>query len=92
MNGDHASDKLLASVHRRRRRAISADRELTVPRQLARIGVLGWIVVTPTLLGFFGGRWLDRTLLGGGMQLSLGLLFLGLVLGCWSAWRWIIED
>lgn len=88
---EQAEDKLLDSVRRRRRRAAEADGgELSLPRQLARIGVLGWVVVAPTLLGFFGGRWLDHTF-GDGMHFSLGLLLLGLVLGCWSGWKWIIE-
>ena len=33
----------------------------SVARRLAQIGVLGWIIVTPMLIGIFLGRWLDRT-------------------------------
>ena len=28
-------------------------------RRLAQIGVLGWIIVMPMLIGIFAGRWLD---------------------------------
>ena len=34
--------------------------EPSVARRLAQIGVLGWIIVTPMLIGVFVGRWLDR--------------------------------
>ena len=33
----------------------------SVARRLAQIGVLGWIIVVPMLIGIFVGRWLDRT-------------------------------
>ncbi len=35
--------------------------EPSVARRLAQIGVLGWIIVVPMLIGVFVGRWLDRT-------------------------------
>jgi ATP synthase protein I len=60
----------------------------SVARRLAQIGVLGWIVVVPMLIGLFAGRWLDRTL-GSGLFWTAPLLMLGLALGCWSAWKWI---
>lgn len=62
--------------------------EPTVGKRLAQIGVLGWIVVTPMLLGLFAGRWLDRQL-ASGLFWTAPLLLLGLALGCWSAWRWM---
>jgi ATP synthase protein I len=49
---------------------------------------LGWILVTPTLLGIFLGRWLDR-MFHSGIFWTAPLLLLGLALGCWSAWKWI---
>ena len=33
--------------------------EPSVARRLAQIGVLGWIIVVPMLIGVFVGRWLD---------------------------------
>ena len=32
----------------------------SVARRLAQIGVLGWIIVVPMLIGVFVGRWLDQ--------------------------------
>ncbi|HEY0265980.1 MAG TPA: AtpZ/AtpI family protein [Rhizomicrobium sp.] len=84
------SDPLAQSVRRRteRHRRWLRDGEPTVARRLAQIGVLGWIVVTPMLLGMFLGRWLDR-LSNSGIFWTAPLLLLGLGLGCWSAWRWV---
>ena len=60
----------------------------SVARRLAQIGVLGWIIVTPMLIGIFIGRWLDRTF-HSGLFWTAPLLMLGLALGCWSAWKWM---
>jgi ATP synthase protein I len=62
--------------------------EPSVMRHLAEIGVLGWIVVTPLLVGVFAGRWLDRHF-GSGLFWTGPMLVLGLALGCWSAWKWV---
>ncbi len=64
------------------------DGEPSVGRRLAQIGVLGWIVVVPMLLGLFAGRWLDHRF-NSGLFCSAPLLILGAALGCWSAWKWM---
>ena len=71
---------------RQRRQAAEGDPSVT--RRLAQIGVLGWIIVTPMLLGVFAGHWLDARL-GTGLFWTAPMLMLGLALGCWSAWRWM---
>jgi len=60
----------------------------SVARRLAQIGVLGWIIVVPMLIGLFAGRWLDRTF-SSGLFCTAPLLMLGAALGCWSAWKWM---
>jgi len=62
--------------------------EPSTARRLGQIGVLGWIVVVPMLLGAFAGRWLD-TRFGTGVFWTAPLLMAGLALGCWSGWRWM---
>jgi len=71
----------------RQRRWLRED-DPSVGRRLAQIGVLGWIIVAPMLVGVFSGRWLDRTF-GSGVFWTTPLLMLGLALGCWSAWKWM---
>lgn len=60
----------------------------SVASRLVQIGVLGWIIVTPTLLGIFIGRWLDR-LFETGIFWTGPFLIAGVCLGGWSAWKWM---
>ena len=64
------------------------DGEPNVARRLAQIGVLGWMIVVPMLIGVFAGRWIDDSF-GSGLFATAPLLMLGAALGCWSAWKWI---
>ena len=58
---------------------------------LGMMGMIGWSVVVPTLLGAAVGLWLDRRY-PGGRSWTLALLVAGLVIGCWSAWRWVAKE
>ena len=62
--------------------------DMSVGRRLAQIGVLGWIFVVPTLAGLFFGRWLDARF-ASGIFWSAPLMFLGVCLGGWTAWKWM---
>ena len=82
------TEGLKEAVHQRRERRARGEREgeRSVGENLALIGALGWTIVTPTLGGIFLGRWLDRSL-GSGIFWTLGLLVLGLAIGCALAWN-----
>ncbi len=54
-------------------------------------GLVGWSVTVPTVLGTAFGVWLDNKT-GGGVQFTLAFLFLGVIVGCWTAWRWVREE
>lgn len=90
--GDHhdEDDALLRETRLRaeRHRAAQAEGEPSVARRLAQIGVLGWMVVTPAVLGLFLGRWLDARF-GSGIFCTAPLLLIGLGIGCVSAWKWM---
>lgn len=58
---------------------------------LGMMGLIGWSVVVPTLLGAALGQWID-TQNPGGRSWTLALLIAGLVLGCWNAWRWVSKE
>ncbi len=84
------TDPLVKEVERERERRSRWQREgdVSVGRRLAQIGVLGWIFVIPTLAGLFLGRWLDASL-GTGIFWSAPLMIVGLVIGGWTAWKWM---
>lgn len=67
----------------------AAEKRRGTGATLALIGTLGWLIVLPPLAGLFLGRWLDRT--GDGRFWTLSLLFTGVFVGCWAAWRRIDE-
>ena len=83
-------DGMAAAVrkHRERQKRWLNEGEPSVARFVGQIGVLGWIIVAPTLIGLFVGRWLDQKF-ATGIFWSAPLLLVGVMVGCWSAWRWM---
>jgi ATP synthase protein I len=65
-----------------------AEPEPSLGSRLGQIGILGWAIVLPTLLGLAFGHWLDRTF-GTRVFFSALFLMLGAVVGFWSAWKWM---
>ncbi len=58
---------------------------------LGMMGLIGWSVVVPTLLGAALGLWLDRHY-PGGRNWTLALLVAGLAIGCFNAWHWVTRE
>jgi ATP synthase protein I len=58
---------------------------------LGMMGLVGWSVVVPTLLGTALGLWLDKHH-PGSRSWTLALLVAGLALGCLNAWHWVTKE
>ena len=58
---------------------------------LGMMGLIGWSVAIPTLLGAALGIWLDHRH-PGGRSWTLALLVAGLTIGCLNAWRWVAQQ
>jgi ATP synthase protein I len=58
---------------------------------LGMMGLVGWSVVVPTLIGTAIGRWLDDRHPGKNSW-TLTLLVVGLVVGCLNAWHWVSKE
>jgi ATP synthase protein I len=58
---------------------------------LGMMGLIGWSVAIPTLLGVALGLWLDRKQ-SGGHSWTLALLAAGLSIGCLNAWYWVSQQ
>lgn len=58
---------------------------------LGMMGLIGWSVVVPTLLGAALGIWLDRHY-PGKHTWTLMLLVIGLIIGCVNAWHWVTKE
>ncbi len=81
-----SAERMIREVGEKQERIARAKgRKDSVWSSLAMLGVVGWSVVLPTLLGVALGAWMDRRWPS---QVSwvLMLLFAGLVVGCINAW------
>jgi ATP synthase protein I len=58
---------------------------------LGMMGLIGWSVAVPTLLGAALGLWLDQRY-PGGRSWTLALLVAGLTIGCLNAWHWVSRE
>lgn len=63
----------------------------TVWSGLGMMGLVGWSVAVPTLLGAALGIWLDKSH-PGSHSWTLMLLVIGLGLGCFNAWHWVAKE
>ena len=52
------------------------------------MGVVGWSVALPTVLGVLAGLWLDHAL-PQPFSWTLAGMLAGLALGCLNAWHWV---
>jgi ATP synthase protein I len=87
-SGEHDQGWLARAVRERRaRRELGRQGpERSLGENLSLMGALGGLVVVPTLIGLFVGRWIDRRY-GTGVFWTASLLFVGVVLGSALAWR-----
>ncbi len=58
---------------------------------LGMMGLIGWSVVVPTLMGAALGLWLDKHH-AGTHSWTLALLMAGLTMGCFNAWHWVAKE
>jgi ATP synthase protein I len=58
---------------------------------LGKLGLVGWSIVVPTLLGAALGIWIDKHYLDE-HSWTLMLMLFGLIIGCISVWHWIIKE
>ncbi len=88
MNQERPDGELEKAVERRSRRADEWRKkgERPLAQNLALVGTLGWLIVTPALLGAFAGRALDRRL-ASGVTFTSALICVGVVAGVWLAWN-----
>lgn len=89
---DHGAD-LAGQVGAKAARKLKARRNPTpgVWFGLGMMGLIGWSVVVPTLLGTALGLWIDKQY-PGTHSWTLALLVGGLTLGCFNAWHWVAKE
>jgi ATP synthase protein I len=89
-DGPHSRQVMAEQIARKAERRLAAERRRgnSVLFGLGMLGLVGWSVAVPALLGTAIGVWLDRSFPG---QASWTLTFLlfGVGLGCVNAWYWV---
>jgi ATP synthase protein I len=88
-----ASARLTATVGGKAARKLKAKNNEANPVWfgLGMMGLVGWSVAIPALLGAALGIWLDQHY-PGERSFTLALLVAGLTLGCFNAWHWISRE
>jgi ATP synthase protein I len=84
---------LARQVGTKAERKLKAQRNVnrTVWLGLGMMGLIGWSVAIPTLLGAVLGLWLDKQY-PVSFSWTLTMLIIGLFVGCLNAWHWIARE
>ena len=82
--------KEVAEKERRKLKALK-DNKRSVWFGLGMMGIVGWSVVVPTLLGAGLGIWLDKKY-PESISWTLTCLIVGLLAGCLVAWHWVSKE
>lgn len=88
-----ANEQLMRDVESRRKRLLRRQREgaLNPWRSVGIVGVIGWSVALPTLLGVAAGTWIDQRW-PSRFSWTLMLLAGGVAVGCAIAWSRIRHE
>ena len=90
---DELEDEFEIEVGRQRKRIEQGrrEKEMSFWSYLGLIGTVGWSVVVPMIAGAFLGSYVDSKA-GTTYEWTVGLLVLGLALGCYNAWRMVMNE
>jgi ATP synthase protein I len=93
MNNEQKGDALADQIGAKEDRKLKARRNPApgVWFGLGMMGLIGWSVSVPTLLGAALGLWLDKHH-PGKHSWTLALLVAGLAIGCFNAWHWVANE
>ncbi len=81
----------LKRLDRQKKRKQAEKEEKSIWFGLGFMGLIGWSVAVPTVLGAIGGAFIDaRT--DSRYSWTLMLMFLGLIIGGLNAWFWVTRE
>jgi ATP synthase protein I len=84
---------LVRHVGTKAERKLRAQRHVdrTIWLGLGMMGLIGWSVAVPTLVGTALGIWLDKHY-PASFSWTLTMLIIGLFIGCLNAWHWVTKE
>lgn len=91
-SGDH-EEQYKKDIRRKQRLKLKGkhEKDRSVMFGLGMFGLVGWSVATPAVILTFIGIWIDDRF-PGRPSWTLILLFLGILVGCLTAWRWVKQE
>ena len=91
--GASDEDSLGRTIDRKEHRKVRArrDRDRSTWFFLGMMGLVGWSVAVPTLIGVALGAWADRHATGR-ISWTLTGLVVGATIGCITAWFWVKRE
>ena len=93
-NPDTAADRDLAETVGRdaaRKQLARRERRYGIWFGLGMMGLVGWAIAVPTLIGIAIGAWLDKAW-PQHFSWTISLLFVGVALGALNAWWWLRRE
>ena len=90
-NEGHDKMRRAVRLREQRNKRWKEEGERSLWQNMSMIGSLGWLIVTPTLLGVLIGRWLDSRF-DSGIFYTGALIFVGITIGCYLAWQRITKE
>lgn len=90
---DRIDSRILADIERKLRRRLHARRRSSgaIWHGLGTMGVVGWSVAVPVLIGILSGIWLDENVPVPFSWVLTGLV-IGVIVGSINAWAWISSE
>jgi ATP synthase protein I len=84
---------LARQIETKAKRKLRAQRHVdrTIWLGLGMMGLIGWSVAVPTLIGAAIGLWLDEHY-PASFSWTLTMLIIGLFIGCLNAWHWVAKE
>ncbi|MBC7659472.1 MAG: AtpZ/AtpI family protein [Chitinophagaceae bacterium] len=90
---DQERDKLVQKIGQKTKLKLSSKKNATpgIWYGLGTMGIIGWSIAVPVLLGAALGIWLDRNY-PERISWALTFLLIGLIVGCLNAWHWVGQE
>ncbi|MEJ2717992.1 MAG: AtpZ/AtpI family protein [Deltaproteobacteria bacterium] len=91
--GKSAEEELAEEIGKKEARKIRArtEKDRTIWFWFGMMGMVGWAVAIPTLVGVAAGVWIDSRF-PGRFSWTLMLIVAGAILGCVNAWYWVNKE
>lgn len=90
-DGERAELERQVALKQARKLRAQSEKNQTIWFGLGMMGLVGWSIAVPALVGIAIGLWIDSEW-PSRYSWALMLLIMGVCIGCWNAWNWIERE